>query len=1096
MDSQHVKVLSTDSRSKNRIRYASSRQRGKQASADVYRNYKRRIGVSSSATREERVHNPTQDSNRAKKRIKTSQSGDSSSDKRAVVPAGRASAATELELVTSGSESEAEHSESNFASELDIALDRNASEIFSFFHREIWHMVRSLPEVLHHATKIVDLMLAYMLSPETAPSQMSPLVEEKDPDADRVNYIPNHATTDILHLLAVLARDLRHEIHPFLHTKIIPRIVNDLLNPPPPPPNAGKQPIPLDVGLVEISFRTLSYIFRYDAEVLLKEVDKPGQEPCLEPMRKYYGVLLAHRRDLIRRLAAQTLAPLIRKLPTDSAKKRHLRRVLRALAMSSKQQPVSPSSQRMQKDAVDGIAMLCFEVSRGVARRLHSKGGLVIKCVMDSVAGGEKSEFSSHGQELVHSVASDFLNHVGRHLDHLHGAAVLVDIVGMLKRLVASQGKHGGNESSAGDDTSSVQALPLVYMLKLVNQMVKCRKGALLKQKDQTISELSSLFEMLLEGDQFQKLPFRAQAATVDLLCSTWKTIPANARFAARMSDLIQDVVQYANTTADPDAKDAESIRAPIFILVEDLFPYLPIETAMTTVGRAILSTAARIADEDSDLAMTLVHAVSSRRTKALDADIADDDEGGDDDDDDVFFLENAGCCQISESERKSLLDACLVDMKSVTLTDAVVPRLGVAAKCASFLALIPGDRAEGKGFTSLFKKVSKWLLQLLELMGQTNNSVSETLQSTNLSVSLSLVLESLSRLSLASFDKLEDSSIARSALVKARPAAERHLLSGANSLWAVKCVASFVAALQKTDLLLNENADAVFEALIVNLRGAYHFRRLHTLRILSHYPQRPFVTDHADLDLAGDLDEEPSAEQGKGPSAGSYGPSGPCDIMKTLLAIESSPVRMSKERYLLSLVSRVEVMGRTGKLPVMYAEAAASHMIGLLHVKFAPMWPVAVRSLIALAKGHEDSVWPAVQEKVAELMQSPLDESESELTVDSGSGVAFDPQGYVRLCVAWETSSGIDTSLFRGAVTAAKERGRISRHQSTDEATVLQSVWSVIEGAPDLLMRHSRVMVPIFLRFMISQYYVAHPNDPDARELRLHEHITLDDER
>jgi hypothetical protein len=53
-----------------------------------------------------------------------------------------------------------------------------------------------------------------------------------------------------------------------------------------------------------------------------------------------------------------------------------------------------------------------------------------------------------------------------------------------------------------------------------------------------------------------------------------------------------------------------------------------------------------------------------------------------------------------------------------------------------------------------------------------------------------------------------------------------------------------------------------------------------------------------------------------------------------------------------------------------------------------------------------------------------------------------------------------------------------------------------VIEGAPDLLMRHSKVMVPIFLRFMISQYYVAHPNDPDARELRLHEHVTLDDER
>jgi hypothetical protein len=1087
MDSQHVKSLSTDSRSKNRIRYASSRQKAKGASADVYRNYKRKIGVTSAATREERVHSPTrQDSKRAKKRVKTSQFGDSS-DKQAVVP-GRATTAKELELDTSGSESDGEKSASNFASELDIALDRNASEIFSFFHREIWYLVRSLPEVLHHAPKIVDLMLAYMLSPETAPSQKSSLEEETD---DRVHYIVNHATTDILHLLAVLARDLRHEIHPFLHSKIIPRIVNDLLNPPPPLPGSGKQPIPIAVPCVEVAFRTLSYIFRYDAEVLLKEVDKPGQEPCLEPMRKYYGVTLAHRRDLIRRLAAETFAPLIRKLPTDSAKKRHLRRVLRALAVSAKQPATSVSSQRMQTDAVDGISMLCFEVSRGVARRLHSKGSLVVKCVLDSVMSG-KSEFSAHGQGLVHDVASAFFSKVCFHLDAFHAAAVLIDVVGALKRLVASQEKGGTNESDVGDTLSSAQAVSLVHSLQLVNQMVNNRSGALLRQKDQSVPELSALFEMLLEGDQFQKLPFKAQSATVDVLCSTWKAIPANARFASRMGDLIRDVAQSASATTEPDSEDAESIRAPVFILVEDLFPYLPIETAMTTVGRAILSTAARIADEDSELAMTLVHAVSSRRTKALDADIADDDVD-EDDDDAVFFLENAGCCQISDSERERLLDACLVDIESVDLTETVIPQLGVAAKCASFLALVPGDKTEGKSFTSLFKKVSKWLLRLLKLLGDANSSVSDSSQSTSLSVVFSLVLESFSRLSLASFDKLEDSAIVKNALVKARPVAERHLLSRATSLWAVKSVAAFVDALQKTDLLLNDNADVVFEALIVNLRDAYHFRRLHTLRILSHYPQRPFVTDYADLDLAGDLDEEPSTDQGRGPTADALGPSGPCDIVQTLLDIESSPVTMSKERYLLSLVSRVEVLGRTGKLPVVYAEAAASHMLGLLHVKFGPMWPVAVRSLIALTKGHEDSVWPAVQEKVAELMQSSRDASESEVTVDNGSGAALDPLCYVRLCMAWETSSGSDTSLFHGAVTAAKEHGRISRHQSTDEATVLQSVWSVIEGAPDLLMRHSRVMVPIFLRFMISQYYVAHPNDADARELQLQEHVTFD---
>jgi len=80
-----------------------------------------------------------------------------------------------------------------------------------------------------------------------------------------------------------------------VHTKIIPRIVHDLLNPPLPPPESGKQPLPMSVTLVEASFRTLSYVFRNDAEPILNEVEKEGQEPCLEKMRQYYGATLGHK---------------------------------------------------------------------------------------------------------------------------------------------------------------------------------------------------------------------------------------------------------------------------------------------------------------------------------------------------------------------------------------------------------------------------------------------------------------------------------------------------------------------------------------------------------------------------------------------------------------------------------------------------------------------------------------------------------------------------------------------------------------------------------------------------------------------------------
>ena len=55
----YTKSVNTDKRSRKRLKFASSKERSKRASADVYRSYKRKVGVTSAATREEIVHNST-----------------------------------------------------------------------------------------------------------------------------------------------------------------------------------------------------------------------------------------------------------------------------------------------------------------------------------------------------------------------------------------------------------------------------------------------------------------------------------------------------------------------------------------------------------------------------------------------------------------------------------------------------------------------------------------------------------------------------------------------------------------------------------------------------------------------------------------------------------------------------------------------------------------------------------------------------------------------------------------------------------------------------------------------------------------------------
>ncbi|KAI2504540.1 hypothetical protein MHU86_9945 [Fragilaria crotonensis] len=373
MDTNQAKSFNVDQKGKNRFRFASSSQRSKKVSADVYRSYKRRFGVTSAADREESVHRP--------KRRK----GNDEEVK----------------------EDEKEDFSSTFAEELELANDRNGSALFAEFYREMWPLVRSVPELLHHSSFVVDLLLSYMLSPESSPGEKTTLEDShgSQPSA----FVPNHATTDVLHLLAVLAKDMQHEIHGFVYSKILPRIVTDLLNPPPPTPESGKQAIPVDVLIVETAFRTLSYIFQHDAEKLVTESAKEGEEPCLENIRKYYGPTLGHKREVVRRLAAETFAPLIRRIKTDGARKKHLKRILRALTKAESGNS-SQSLKRAKSDAIDGVATLLFEAAKGVSGRQHSKGSMIVRCVFDYIL-----ELDHDISDSMSVLASTFLQKVYSH---------------------------------------------------------------------------------------------------------------------------------------------------------------------------------------------------------------------------------------------------------------------------------------------------------------------------------------------------------------------------------------------------------------------------------------------------------------------------------------------------------------------------------------------------------------------------------------------------------------------------------------------------------------------------------------------------------
>ena len=1241
MESHRVKTVNTDKRSRKRLKFASAREKSKYATADIYRSYKRKLGTTSSSTsqREEAVHSNNNKLKRQKRISSTSSSSKSSTTTiTSTTNDGRTSIVRSSSRKTKDKKEEEDAAEYDtiddnnnlmetslssttttttfFSDELDIAFDRNGSEIFQQFHRQIWKLCRSLPEILHHSNEIVDILLSYMLSPYDAPGTPTPITADgtstssskendttKDDDdkkktkssssSSSSSYSINHATMDILHLISVLARDLRHEIHPYVHTKIVPRIIYDMLNSPPPSATSAtstskssrsqqqqqkgegedqtetqkqqqRQVIPLDITIVEAAFRTISYLFKYDttttstiastkaaAAAASKEhqqEEEKGNDATniMEIMRKYYGPTLVHRRDIVRHLASETFAPVIRNMKSDTSRQRHLKRVLRALVMSSTSttsttSPVSSSTtmSKTQVDAIDGISKLIFQIIKGVRGKLHSKGIQIIRFLLEfltqdksvivaSDATSTGSNSNTAGHDMIYKIVSSVLDQTCRHIDNSNYVILLNEILDVLDKNIipklspssntndtsngSSAKKEKKTKSTKNSSSSSAAAaaapdaavVPLLDVMKLLAQTLSSSNHLdtlTHKSNNKNISQLLNILEILCKRQMISMIQSSKsndssqgnedQVGTLlSLFCKIWVSIHRVPKFDTYLQGFVSSILDTDNMNNIKKKKENasgeyERIQKRALNLSQNLLPFLPHDMAAKSVATCLLVTAAKIVEYNNDVSLHIVFTVAAMRLQGG-ASSTSDPTGDEDEHDDLFFPENGSKCNISGPEKDALLKACLLNIDLDQLTRDEINKLGLALRCIPFIAMIRREKEDSKKALSYFKRMSKWIVRILDGIPSSASKKNDVdyIKPIDRTIVTALALESLSKLATTASGAMQDVSTVEKTLKRTISIAEKFLFSDHDSILAVKSVAAFVEALQAFKIPFSDNSNQVFDGLVGNLRSSSHFLRMRTLQILASYPTKPFVTDHADLDLDGDLDEEPSATPG-GDQVRS-GPTGPCDILETLLHLESVPIALANERQLLSLVSRVEVLGRTGKLPVAYAEAAANHMIGMFHVKFSPLWAASARALGALAIGHEDSVWPTLEAQLAAVIERPPDQGLNEEVHSDTEQSSLDQH---QLCINWETSVGMDSTLFRNNVSPEVE-GKVSRYHATDGETVMESVWRVLEDNPQLLAKHSRVLVPVFIRFLHCQYYFFHSSDPDARELSLHEHV------
>ena len=1250
---QHIKSYNSNSNSnkkKNRIKFSSSRQRSKKASADVYRSYKRKTGA---ASREERVHHPElfqntheslqlQQQQKKKKRKNLTTTNIDTHNGQGYNHDGSTMAIVKFhtpKIDDDDDDYDDDYDDHNnmdmdtdmdivgldtkttFAMELDLSRSRNASQLFSKLYYELAPLVKSLPETLHHADKIIHLLLSYIASPQSDPDQPSPISswkkrknnidndnnninndednDNKKSDGNRNIFIVNLVTMDVLHLLAVLARDLRHEIHPFLHSLILPRIIQDLINPPTciggtatgnnesemdmvnddddnnnnieneddknnesdkdgnhiddniemiqnedtndvvqtKRKNQATNNAPqlnLDISIIEAAFRTISYILKYDSQEIVNETvtsytistDSDDTQGCLEMMRRHYGATLAHKHETVRRLAAETFAPIVRKLRSNSARKKHIRRVIKSLATSAvlsldndlrdvQSFPSSaltdlihPKLQRARDDAINGVALLLFYIVRGVPGRMHSKGSAFIKIIINCLSlienKGSKDDNSDRVQssserkllleryraEVIYLVISKFIYNIRGYIQtSTNFSSVWVELYSFSDGIIKNKAKD------------QLQLNMLNYVIKLVNESVSHGHGRLLKSEDNLINDenaknLSKFLQNILGQNIYGQTTRDEQMAILKTVCSAWKVFPDHPSFTSRLCQFINCITHFEVVTKIENDQHWD----PLQILSDNLLPSIPKDLAAKRIIPTILGTVANRSKSDDGLSpIRLLHTIA---TYNLRIDHANTEKYRDFiDNDDVFYVDDEYPIVVTADEKKHLLDYCLrqrLDLIDNETLEDQCAQMCMVIKCIPLLTLLDTKDGSIEDSVSTNKNICNWILENLKALSM-SDSKQVDLVSSSITVLRSLLLEAIAEI-IACHKKrqgINHGEYIDVYIKKSKSYANDLLFEAPTSIVTMKAVSKIAQLLHSSESVLNKKENEVFELLNKNLSSSSHFLRLHTLRLLNTYPQRPYVINHSDLDLTDDLEEETGFVPSNGDDAprSTSGLKGNCNLLQTLIEIESSKIDLANERNLSSKINRIEILGRTGQLPVFYAEAASYHMLGLMHIKYQPLWKLAVKAIIALASTHEIAVWGSIERQLRLVMTKSFFIEVVQIgKVSSDENESMSFKAFVRnqfeALTKWDKTVGNESMLFHDQILLAQLRGRVCYHQTTDKITVFENVWKVLEGLPQLTTKKSRVIVPIFLQFLHNQYYVYHDDDPDLREFALQNYL------
>ncbi|XP_061617524.1 LOW QUALITY PROTEIN: small subunit processome component 20 homolog [Phyllopteryx taeniolatus] len=298
----------------------------------------------------------------------------------------------------------AEEVETYFFEGLTKWRDLNLTENFTTFFKEVSNKSQSFNMLVFHQKSIVESLKAHLAVKGS------------------LAYQP------LLDLVVQLARDLQTDFYP--HFPDFFTLITAMLD-------------TKDMEVLEWAFTCLSYLYKYLWRLMVKDMDN---------IYSLYSTLLEHKKDHIRRFAAESFAYLMRKVPDLD--------VLLCLVFCDLQQHPAKA---------EGAGQLLFEMCKGVRHMFHSCAATALPTALQKIG-----PITEPGAPLPWDLVRDALDHAAQaaanHVDKEHFLVFWESLQASVEQVFSVLEAKGDESVPAGEQ--------LERLLFVLHTLVSHKDGA------------------------------------------------------------------------------------------------------------------------------------------------------------------------------------------------------------------------------------------------------------------------------------------------------------------------------------------------------------------------------------------------------------------------------------------------------------------------------------------------------------------------------------------------------------------------------------------------------------------------------------------